>query len=137
MITAKDISYHYAGSRRQVFDNFSFTLSENRIYGLLGKNGTGKSTLLYLICGLLRQQKGTIEIDGVDTRKHMADMLKDILFPKNLSFPPFLWQSMWSITLSSIQTSASKCSIIVSKISNCHSRSISRNCRWDSVRKCL
>ena len=54
MIEVQHISFNYAGQKAQVFDDFSLTLEENNIYGLLGKNGTGKSTLLYLIAGLLR-----------------------------------------------------------------------------------
>ena len=42
MIDVKNISFKYAGSKHLVFDDFSLTLEENRIYGLLGKNGTGK-----------------------------------------------------------------------------------------------
>ncbi len=44
MISVNNINFKYAGQKRLVFDNFSLTLEENRIYGLLGKNGTGKST---------------------------------------------------------------------------------------------
>jgi ABC-type Na+ transport system ATPase subunit NatA len=47
-------------------------------YGLLGKNGTGKSTLLYLISGLLRQQQGTVLVDGISAQDRKAEMLKDI-----------------------------------------------------------
>ena len=58
MIKVDNISFHYAGSKTNVFSDFSLQLNDNNIYGLLGKNGTGKSTLLYLISGLLRPQKG-------------------------------------------------------------------------------
>lgn len=58
MIQIKDIDFRYPGSKHLVFRDFSLELKENNIYGLLGKNGTGKSTLLYLISGLLRQQQG-------------------------------------------------------------------------------
>ena len=49
MIQVSNISFKYPGTKRNIFDNFSLDIEENKIYGLLGKNGTGKSTLLYLI----------------------------------------------------------------------------------------
>ena len=58
MIEVSNISFKYAGQKDLVFDDFSLRLEENNIYGLLGKNGTGKSTLLYLVSGLLRPKKG-------------------------------------------------------------------------------
>ena len=48
MIEVNNISFKYAGQKDLVFDDFSLKLEENNIYGLLGKNGTGKSTLLSL-----------------------------------------------------------------------------------------
>lgn len=63
MIELKNVSFKYPGQRSLVFDDFSLTLSENNIYGLLGKNGTGKSTLLYLLSGLLMAQKGSVTFD--------------------------------------------------------------------------
>jgi ABC-2 type transport system ATP-binding protein len=78
MINVNNISFKYAGQKRLVFDDFSIQLDENRIYGLLGKNGTGKSTLLYLLSGLLRPCKGTVSCDGVATYKRQAEMLSDV-----------------------------------------------------------
>ena len=78
MIQVQDILFSYPGSKQKVFKDFSLTLQGNNIYGLLGKNGTGKSTLLYLLSGLMRQQRGTILVDGVSAKKRRADMLKDI-----------------------------------------------------------
>ena len=69
MIQVNHISFKYAGSKHLVFDDFSLTLEENRIYGLLGKNGTGKSTLLYLISGLLRPSCGSVCCDGIATNR--------------------------------------------------------------------
>ncbi len=80
MIEVNHISFKYAGSKRLVFDDFSLRLEENRIYGLLGKNGTGKSTLLYLISGLLRPQAGSVSCDGVATDKRQPETLRDIFF---------------------------------------------------------
>ncbi|EKC77193.1 ABC transporter, ATP-binding protein, partial [human gut metagenome] len=70
------------------FRDFSLELKENNIYGLLGKNGTGKSTLLYLISGLLRQQQGTVLVDGISAQDRKAEMLKDIfMVPEEFELP--------------------------------------------------
>lgn len=88
MIQIKDIDFRYPGSKHLVFSDFSLELKENNIYGLLGKNGTGKSTLLYLISGLLRQQQGTVLVDGVSAQDRKAEMLKDIfMVPEEFELP--------------------------------------------------
>ena len=88
MIQIKYIDFRYPGSKHLVFRDFSLELKENNIYGLLGKNGTGKSTLLYLISGLLRQQQGTILVDGISAQDRKAEMLKDIfMVPEEFELP--------------------------------------------------
>lgn len=75
MIEVKNISYSYPTTfwrKKQsprVFNQFFLTLEEGKIYGLLGKNGVGKSTLLYLLAGLNWGKKGSIYIDGEDIEK--------------------------------------------------------------------
>ena len=46
MIEVNNISFKYAGQKNLVFDDFSLELKQDTIYGLLGKNGTGKSPVL-------------------------------------------------------------------------------------------
>ena len=58
MIQVNELTFSYPKSKQNVFEGLNLQLNENRIYGLLGKNGTGKSTLLYLIAGLLKPKKG-------------------------------------------------------------------------------
>jgi len=88
MIEVKNVSFKYAGQKNLVFDDFSFTLKENNIYGLLGKNGTGKSTLLYLISGLLRPKKGTVSVDGIDAYKRQPEMLQELfIVPEEFDLP--------------------------------------------------
>ena len=88
MIEVKNISFNYAGQKAQVFDDFSLTLKEDNIYGLLGKNGTGKSTLLYLISGLLRPKKGSVRLDGIETRLRKPETLQEIfLVPEEFDLP--------------------------------------------------
>lgn len=78
MIEIKDIHYTYPGSRIKVFNGLNLTLEGNTIYGLLGKNGMGKSTMLYLIAGLLQAKEGTVTVDGMPSKERRAEMLRDI-----------------------------------------------------------
>ena len=59
MLEIKDLTFGYR-KPFNVLEDFSLTFNEGGIYGLLGKNGTGKSTLLYLAMGLLHPQKGQV-----------------------------------------------------------------------------
>ena len=89
MIQVENLSFNYVGTKREVFSDFSLQLTDNKIYGLLGKNGTGKSTLLYLLCGLLRPKKGGVFIDGVLTSDRRSAMLEDIfMVPEEFALPP-------------------------------------------------
>ena len=88
MIEVNNISFKYAGGKNLVFDNFSLELKQDTIYGLLGKNGTGKSTLLYLIAGLLRPKKGTVSYDGIETKLRKPETLQDIfIVPEEFDLP--------------------------------------------------
>ena len=62
MIKVSDLSFSY-GSKR-VLTNISMELKGGNIYGLLGENGVGKTTLLTLLCGLKKPQAGSIDTDG-------------------------------------------------------------------------
>ncbi|MBO4607968.1 MAG: ABC transporter ATP-binding protein [Prevotella sp.] len=88
MIDVKNIQFKYAGQKEQVFDDFSLQLNENNIYGLLGKNGTGKSTLLYLIAGLLRPKKGSVSVNGYEAFERRPEMLEEIfIVPEEFDMP--------------------------------------------------
>ena len=62
MITIKDLGFSYG--EKAVLKNITMTLEEGRIYGLLGENGVGKTTLLTLLCGLKAVKSGSIDTDG-------------------------------------------------------------------------
>ena len=88
MIDIKNISFRYAGSKNQIFSDFSLQLKENNIYGLLCKNGTGKSTLLYLISGLLRPSKGTVMVDGMKSIDRRPEMYEELfIVPEEFDLP--------------------------------------------------
>ncbi len=75
MIQIKDLGFAYGD--KAVLKNISMNLEEGRIYGLLGENGVGKTTLLTLLCGLKKPQKGTIEIDGHNPYDREPSFLSD------------------------------------------------------------
>ena len=88
MIEIKNMSFRYAGQKSLVFDHFNLRMEESKIYGLLGKNGTGKSTLLYLVAGLLRPTAGTVCCDSVATCERRAETLSEIfLVPEEFDLP--------------------------------------------------
>ncbi len=62
MITIKKLGFSYGD--HVVLKDISMNLEEGRIYGLLGENGVGKTTLLTLLAGLKKVEDGTLEIDG-------------------------------------------------------------------------
>lgn len=87
MIDIKDITFGHK-KRQTVLEDFSLRIADGGIYGLLGKNGTGKSTLLYLIAGLLTAQQGTIEVNGANPRHRRPSTLSDIfIVPEEFSLP--------------------------------------------------
>lgn len=75
MITIKDLGFSYG--ENSVLKNISMTLEEGRIYGLLGENGVGKTTLLTLLCGLKNPQTGSIDIDGHNPYDREPSFLTD------------------------------------------------------------
>ncbi len=88
MIQVNNINFAYPGTKHKVFEHFSLQLKENNIYGLLGKNGTGKSTLLYLICGMLRPSEGEVLVDGSNSCLHHPEMLSNMfIVPEEYDLP--------------------------------------------------
>jgi biotin transport system ATP-binding protein len=58
--------YGAGAARRTVLDDVSIRLSEHRI-GVVGANGSGKSTFARLLNGLVEPTRGTVSVDGLDT----------------------------------------------------------------------
>lgn len=76
MVEIKNFSFSYR--RKRVFNNLSLSLTAGHIYGLLGKNGTGKSTLLRSIAGMLFPDKGSIDVMGFEPGKRQPAFLNNI-----------------------------------------------------------
>ena len=67
IIEFKDISLAYGN--RLILDKINFSINEGQIFGMLGPNGVGKSTIFNLITGLIMPKNGKILINGQDVSK--------------------------------------------------------------------
>lgn len=86
MIKIENISYGYS-HKLPIFNDISLEIGSG-IYGLLGENGVGKTTLMHLICGLLFPRKGKCSIDGKDTAERQPELLKRYFFlPEEMQMP--------------------------------------------------
>jgi ABC-type multidrug transport system fused ATPase/permease subunit len=64
-IEFENISFSYKG-REIVLDDLSLKFENNKFYGIVGSSGSGKSTIVDLIAGFFKPQKGRVLIDGID-----------------------------------------------------------------------
>lgn len=86
MITIQNL--HFSYRKKPVFRGLSLQLQAGHIYGLLGKNGTGKSTLLRNIAGLLYPDQGKIEVLGFTPGKRLPAFLQELfLVPEEFYLP--------------------------------------------------
>lgn len=87
MITLQDISLGYKRNR-PVLESVTFESRPGTIYGLLGKNGEGKTTLLNIISGLLFPDKGQCRVYGENPSDRRVSFLQHIfLLPEDITFP--------------------------------------------------
>lgn len=67
IIKAVQLSHRYTA--QWAIRDIDFEIPVKGIYGLLGSNGSGKSTMMNIICGVLKASKGEVFINGIDIRK--------------------------------------------------------------------
>lgn len=88
MLSFSNVSFTYGRRGKEVLSGLSLDFEENGIYGILGKNGTGKSTMLYLAAGLLRPKGGNVTAEGVPTQSRRPETLcKLFLVPEEFDLP--------------------------------------------------
>ena len=78
MIEIKNLDFGYKS--QPVFKNISLSFDKGNIYGLLGENGVGKTSLLKLISGLQKPTAGTCAVDGVNSFNRWPETLQKIYF---------------------------------------------------------
>jgi len=76
VIALSNLVRHFG--KKVVLNNISFAVPRGSVFGLLGENGAGKTTIIKHLLGLLRAQKGTVSVFGMDPVKHPEEVLGNI-----------------------------------------------------------
>ena len=67
ILKIEHLSHRYSSS--WAIDDINFEITQHGVTGLLGSNGAGKSTTMNIMCGVLKQTKGEVYIDGISMRR--------------------------------------------------------------------
>jgi ABC-2 type transport system ATP-binding protein len=59
-------------------DNISFNVAKGEVFGFLGANGSGKSTTIRMLCGIIMPSSGEAYVNGIDIRKNAEDVKSGI-----------------------------------------------------------
>lgn len=92
LLHAENLSFSWKPTEQPLFQNLSLVLEPGVLYGLLGRNGAGKTSLVKLLCGLLHPTGGTVKHGrtGIETRKRQPDTLSDMVFVSESTVLPAL-----------------------------------------------
>ncbi len=88
MIQAKNLYYKYSSDIKistNAVENISLSINNGEILGIIGKTGSGKSTLVQMLCGLLRPSSGEIILDSKNIHVDFKNM-KDVYFKIGMVF---------------------------------------------------
>ena len=77
-IELKDITYKYPNSEQLIFNHADMEIPIGSAVGIVGSSGSGKTTVVDILLGLLELQSGTIYADGVNVKEHYEEWLKNI-----------------------------------------------------------
>jgi ATP-binding cassette subfamily C protein len=70
-ISVNNLTFRYDNAPENILNNLTLKIEKNRMVGFAGASGTGKTTLIDIILGLLEPTAGTITVDGVDIRQNL------------------------------------------------------------------
>lgn len=98
-IQIENLSYTYKEKSQPILDNLNLTIAEGKKYLLLGDSAAGKSTLLNIISGLLKNYTGTIKLGGIDYAKISDTQLHQII--SYVEQTPYIFTASlkWNLTL--------------------------------------
>ena len=88
MLSLNSIHFTYPKATTPLLEGINLNIEAGHTYGLLGANGEGKSTLLYIIAGLLHPKAGSAKFNDVETKHRLPSTLSEIfLVPEEILLP--------------------------------------------------
>ena len=90
-VTLKNITFRYPNQDLPILNNFDLTINKGETVGIVGLSGSGKSTIIGLLCRILRPEKGEIVVDSINLNrlkietwwKRVAVVMQDMVFTRN------------------------------------------------------
>ncbi len=87
LLQTQDLDFHYP-KQKLLFSHLNMQIETGKIYGLLGKNGAGKTSLLKIFAGLLFPTSGSCQIDHKETSLRLPEVLQETIFiSEEFSYP--------------------------------------------------
>jgi ABC-type bacteriocin/lantibiotic exporter with double-glycine peptidase domain len=75
-IELKNLSFEYNNSNNKIFNQINFKIKEKQTVGILGESGSGKTTFINILMGLLDIKKGTFNLNGAVLEEKLYDKIK-------------------------------------------------------------
>ena len=76
-VVLNNISFSYENNKTLIFDKFNYTFKKNKIIGIKGRSGKGKTTLLLLLLGLIKPNSGNILLNNSNNINNFCDWINN------------------------------------------------------------
>lgn len=88
IIQCKELTKSYG--RKQALDGFSCAIEENKITGVIGRNGAGKTTFLKIVSGFFRESSGEVKVFGEKPFNSLNVSANSIMIDQDMTMPTIL-----------------------------------------------
>lgn len=111
VIEFKNVSFHYPNTDMYTLKNCSFLLDSGQTVGLVGLNGSGKSTIVKLLCRFYDPTEGQILIDHIDAREYDIVALRKLFGVLFQDYVKYSFSMRDNIALSDIERREDDCAL--------------------------
>jgi len=97
-VAFRNVSYTYPGNTAPTLQDISFSIGPDEVIAIVGENGSGKTTIIKLLCYLYRPSQGVITADDVDIREFdpvQWRSLVTVIFQDYMKYQMTAWENIW------------------------------------------